>query len=238
MRTRSRSVTLPLPPSRRQALALAAAPLLASLPPPRHGVVVAVSPPAADVGLATLKAGGNAVDAAVATAFALAVTYPSAGNLGGGGFMTVHPAKGRGAPAVIDYREKAPLAASRTMFAPKDTIYSHKAVGVPGTVAGLSWPMRNTASSPGRPSSRRRSILPRAASRSTGNSLARSTGSPPASRLRRKCAASSPRMAARTTGRPATASFSPISPRRCSVSSSAASMASTRVKRPTYSSRR
>src|SRR6185369_3156612 len=105
--------------------------------PARHGMVVAVSPPGADVGRDVLLAGGNAVDAAVATAFAMAVTYPSAGNLGGGGFMVIHPAPGKGDPVVIDYRETAPAAASRTMFTKKDSWYSHKAVGVPGTVAGM-----------------------------------------------------------------------------------------------------
>src|SRR4051794_6895935 len=104
----------------------------------RHGMVVAVSPPGADVGCDVLKKGGNAVDAAVATAFAMAVTYPSAGNLGGGGFMVIHPGSGSAdAPVVIDYREKAPAAAGKTMFTRKDTWYSHKAAGVPGTVAGL-----------------------------------------------------------------------------------------------------
>src|SRR4051812_2455445 len=105
---------------------------------PRQGMVVAVSPPGADVGRVILMRGGNAVDAAVATALAMAVTYPSAGNLGGGGFMVVHPGGGSAdAPVVIDYREKAPAAAGKTMFTRKDTWYSHKAAGVPGTVAGL-----------------------------------------------------------------------------------------------------
>ncbi len=103
----------------------------------RHGMVVAVSPPGSEAGLATLKKGGNAVDAAVATALAMAVTWPSAGNLGGGGFMVIHPAAGKGEPVVIDYREKAPLAATKKMFSKDDSVYSHKAVGVPGTVAGL-----------------------------------------------------------------------------------------------------
>jgi gamma-glutamyltranspeptidase/glutathione hydrolase len=101
-------------------------------------MVVAVSPPGADVGRDVLLRGGNAVDAAVATALAMAVTYPSAGNLGGGGFMVIHPAGGRAPVTVIDYRETAPAAARRTMFTRKDSWYSHKAVGVPGTVAGLA----------------------------------------------------------------------------------------------------
>jgi gamma-glutamyltranspeptidase / glutathione hydrolase len=104
----------------------------------RHGVVVAVSPPGADVGLAILKQGGNAVDAAVATAFAMAVTYPAAGNIAGGGFMLVHPAPGKGEPVVFEYRETAPGAATRTMFKKGETRYSHRAVGVPGTVRGLA----------------------------------------------------------------------------------------------------
>src|SRR5215469_7381452 len=103
----------------------------------RNGMVVAVSPPGADVGLAVLKRGGNAVDAAVATAFAMAVTYPAAGNIGGGGFMVVFPGGGR-QPVVIDYREMAPAAATRTMYKKDDTIYSARAVGVPGTVRGLA----------------------------------------------------------------------------------------------------
>ena len=103
----------------------------------RNGMVVAVSPPAADVGLAVLKKGGNAVDAAVATALAMAVTWPSAGNIGGGGFMVVHPPAGKGDVTVFDFREKAPLAATRKMFNKDDSVYTHKAVGVPGTVSGL-----------------------------------------------------------------------------------------------------
>jgi gamma-glutamyltranspeptidase/glutathione hydrolase len=104
-------------------------------------MVVAVSPPGADVGRSILLKGGNAVDAAVATAFAMAVTYPAAGNIGGGGFMVIHPASRPGTPAepvVIDYRERAPLKATATMFNKNDTVYSHKAVGVPGTVRGLA----------------------------------------------------------------------------------------------------
>jgi gamma-glutamyltranspeptidase/glutathione hydrolase len=102
----------------------------------RHGLVVAVSAPGADVGRDVLQMGGTAADAAVATAFAMAVSYPAAGNIGGGGFMVVYP--GHGAePVVFEYREMAPAAARGTMFAKTDTIYSDKAVGVPGTVRGL-----------------------------------------------------------------------------------------------------
>jgi gamma-glutamyltranspeptidase / glutathione hydrolase len=118
--------------------------LAAAAPPPseapakeRHGMVVAVSPPAAEVGRDVLKRGGNAVDAAVATAFAEEVTWPAAGNIGGGGFMLVYPG-GKADPVVIDYRETAPLAATKTMFTKKDDGASPKAVGVPGTVAGLA----------------------------------------------------------------------------------------------------
>jgi gamma-glutamyltranspeptidase/glutathione hydrolase len=103
----------------------------------RHGMVVTVSAPASEVGAAILKKGGNAVDAAVATAFALAVTWPAAGNIGGGGFMVVYPG-GKAEPVVIEYRETAPAAATKTMFGPKDSWYGPKVVGVPGTVRGLA----------------------------------------------------------------------------------------------------
>ena len=84
-----------------------------------------------------LRDGGNAVDAAVATAFAEAVTWPAAGNIGGGGFMVIYPHQGE--PIVVDYREKAPLAATPTMLQKRDDAnYAHKTVGVPGTVAGLT----------------------------------------------------------------------------------------------------
>jgi gamma-glutamyltranspeptidase/glutathione hydrolase len=102
----------------------------------RNGVVVAVSEPGAAAGLAILKQGGNAVDAAIATAFALAVTHPAAGNIGGGGFMVVHPPKGQ--PTVIEYRETAPTAAAKTMFRKGDSPYSHRVAGVPGTVRGMA----------------------------------------------------------------------------------------------------
>jgi gamma-glutamyltranspeptidase/glutathione hydrolase len=102
----------------------------------RRGMVVSVSGPASDVGLNVLKDGGSAVDAAVATAFALAVTWPEAGNIGGGGFMMVMPS-GR-QPECIDYRETAPGAATERMFKPDETNLSHRAVGTPGTIAGLA----------------------------------------------------------------------------------------------------
>ena len=110
----------------------------------RHGMVVAQEGRAARIGVDILKRGGNAVDAAVAVGFALAVTYPEAGNLGGGGFMVIHLAKGNRNTA-IDYRETAPARARKTMFLdaagkpdPKKSRDSGLAVGVPGTVAGLA----------------------------------------------------------------------------------------------------
>ena len=104
----------------------------------RSGMVVSVSVPASDVGRSVLMRGGNAVDAAVATAFALAVTYPPAGNLGGGGFMLVHPAPGEGDPVAFIYRETAPAAAKPGMYTKEDSQYTHKAVATPGTVRGLA----------------------------------------------------------------------------------------------------
>ncbi|MEX2141835.1 MAG: gamma-glutamyltransferase [Pirellulales bacterium] len=101
-----------------------------------QGMVVAVCPLAADAGLQALKRRGNAVDAAIATAFALAVTWPEAGNIGGGGFMLVHAGKGN-QPVVVDYRETAPAAATENMFAGKGEPSQYRLVGVPGTVAGL-----------------------------------------------------------------------------------------------------
>ena len=103
----------------------------------RGGVVVSVSAPASDVGVSILRQGGNAVDAAVATAFALAVTYPLAGNLGGGGFLLVHPAPNGGEPVAFDYRETAPSAAWPTMYRREESQFTHRAVATPGTVRGL-----------------------------------------------------------------------------------------------------
>ncbi|MEX3952336.1 gamma-glutamyltransferase [Paraburkholderia sp. EG287B] len=96
---------------------------------------------AADAAEQIFKEGGNAVDAAVAIAFSLAVTYPEAGNIGGGGFMTLYV---NGKPYFLDYRERAPLAATRTMYLddkgnviPGKSLYGYDAVGVPGTVEGM-----------------------------------------------------------------------------------------------------
>ncbi|MDE2806274.1 MAG: gamma-glutamyltransferase [Gemmatimonadota bacterium] len=108
-----------------------------------NGVVVSAYPHASRVGAETLRAGGNAVDAAIATGLALAVTHPAAGNIGGGGFMVIRFPDG--ASTVFDFREKAPLRAHPEMFVGEDGEYSfqihhrsHLAVGVPGTVAGFA----------------------------------------------------------------------------------------------------
>ena len=108
----------------------------------KDGLVVCTSAPACDVGAAVLARGGTAVDAAVATGFALAVTLPSAGNIGGGGFMVVRTASGD--VTSFDYREKAPLKATRTMYmrdgkvVPALTSAGHLAPGVPGSVRGMA----------------------------------------------------------------------------------------------------
>ena len=118
----------------------------------RHGMVVTREFHATDVGLDVLKAGGNAVDAAVAVGFALAVTHPSAGNLGGGGFLLVRMADGR--TAFLDFRERAPAAAARDMYldrAGKPTDAStigYRACGVPGTVRGLEYAWKKFGSKP------------------------------------------------------------------------------------------
>lgn len=114
-------------------------------PPPRPelagGVVAAPEPHASEAGAAVLREGGNAVDAAIAVQFALAVTFPNAGNLGGGGFMLVHTARGE---AAVDYRETAPALAHRDLFldakgdvVPGLSLNTARAAGVPGTVAGM-----------------------------------------------------------------------------------------------------
>src|SRR5450631_2264371 len=109
-----------------------------------HGMVVTAHQLATKVGVDVLMRGGNAVDAAVAVGYALAVVYPAAGNLGGGGFMTIQLADGR--KTFLDFREKAPLAATPNMYLDSSgnvvkgaTTKGHLAVGVPGTVAGLEY---------------------------------------------------------------------------------------------------
>lgn len=108
----------------------------------RNGAVVSAHPLASEVGVAILRKGGNAVDAAIATQLALAVVYPGAGNLGGGGFLVGHLADGRS--LAIDYREKAPAKAHRDMYLDSNgnantdlSQDGHLSAGVPGTVAGL-----------------------------------------------------------------------------------------------------
>ena len=109
----------------------------------RHAMVVTVEQHATDAGIAVLEAGGNAVDAAVAVGFALAVTHPSAGNIGGGGFMLVRFADGRA--TFIDFRERAPEKASRNMYldasgkATNDSVAGYRAAGVPGSVRGFEY---------------------------------------------------------------------------------------------------
>ncbi|CAN7689018.1 gamma-glutamyltransferase [Pseudorhodoferax sp. LjRoot39] len=109
-----------------------------------NGMVVSAQHLATRVGVDVLKDGGNAIDAAVAVGYALAVVYPAAGNLGGGGFMTIRLADGRS--TFLDFREKAPLAATANMYLDKDgnvvkgaSTLGHLAVGVPGSVSGLEY---------------------------------------------------------------------------------------------------
>lgn len=109
----------------------------------RKAMVVSQEPNATDAGVAVLKAGGNAIDAAITVAMTLAVTHPRAGNLGGGGFMLIRLADGTS--TFIDFRERAPLSATRTMYLDKDgkrtkdSQVGWRAAGVPGTVSGLEY---------------------------------------------------------------------------------------------------
>src|SRR5438552_2064914 len=109
----------------------------------QHGIVASVDAIASQVGVDVMKRGGNAVDAAVAVALTLAVTWPEAGNLGGGGFMLLRSADGT--EEAIDYRERAPLSATRDMYLDASgniikgaSLVGYKASGVPGTIAGLA----------------------------------------------------------------------------------------------------
>lgn len=116
-----------------------------------NGMVVTAQHLATHVGVDVLKHGGNAIDAAVAVGYALAVVYPAAGNLGGGGFMTIQLADGR--KTFLDFREKAPLAASANMYLDKDgnvikgmSTRGYLAVGVPGSVAGMEYALEKYGS--------------------------------------------------------------------------------------------
>jgi gamma-glutamyltranspeptidase/glutathione hydrolase len=118
-------------------------------------MVASASRHASEVGVEVLRRGGNAVDAAVAVGLALAVTYPQAGNLGGGGFMVIRTADGQA--TVIDYRETAPAAARRDLYLdaqgnviPEASTVGHRAVGVPGTVAGLAMALEKHGTRPWR----------------------------------------------------------------------------------------
>jgi gamma-glutamyltranspeptidase/glutathione hydrolase len=118
----------------------------------RHAMVVAEEPLATDAGVRVLKAGGNAIDAAVAVGFALAVTHPAAGNIGGGGFLLVRFADGR--TSFVDFRERAPQRASRDMFVESDgklgtgSVEGWRAAAVPGTVRGLELAHKKWGSHP------------------------------------------------------------------------------------------
>ena len=119
----------------------------------KNGMVVTAQHLATQVGVDVLKHGGNAVDAAVAVAYALAVVYPAAGNIGGGGFMTLQLADGR--KTFLDFREKAPLGATANMYldasgnvVPGLSTDGHLAVGVPGTVSGMEYALSQYGSRP------------------------------------------------------------------------------------------
>src|SRR5208337_1136773 len=127
------------------ALALCAQALAGSVMRPTHApkaMVASVQPDASDAGVEVMKAGGNAVDAAVAVGFALAVTHPQAGNLGGGGFALIRMADGTS--AFVDFREVAPLKATHDMYIgpdgnpTKESLVGWRAAGVPGSVMGLA----------------------------------------------------------------------------------------------------
>ena len=120
----------------------------------QNGMVASEHAIASQVGLDILKRGGNAVDAAVAVGFALAVVLPHAGNLGGGGFLVLHDSQS-GQNIALDFREMAPHHASRNMFLDENdniiagkSLYSHDAIGVPGTVAGLEYALKKWGSLP------------------------------------------------------------------------------------------
>src|SRR5204862_1553634 len=119
----------------------------------RHGVVASTNEVASRVGVDIMKRGGNAIDAAIAVAFALAVTHPAAGNLGGGGFMMIRLKNGR--TTAIDYREMAPALATRNIYLDKKgnviegeggSIEGYRATRVPGTVRGMELALKKYGS--------------------------------------------------------------------------------------------
>ena len=135
-------------PSNSTALAASREPVRA-----RHGIVASTNEVASRVGVDIMRRGGNAVDAAIAVAFALAVTHPAAGNLGGGGFMMIRLKSGK--TTAIDYREMAPAAAHRNVYLDKDgnvikgeggSIIGYRAAGVPGTVRGMELALKKYGS--------------------------------------------------------------------------------------------
>src|SRR6185503_16160290 len=119
----------------------------------RHGMVASTNEVASRVGVDIMKRGGNAIDAGIAVAFALAVTHPAAGNLGGGGFMMIRLKNGK--TTAIDYREMAPAAATRNIYLDKDgnliegeggSLVGYRAAGVPGTVRGMELALKKYGS--------------------------------------------------------------------------------------------
>src|SRR5699024_1877334 len=119
-----------------------------------QGIVATEQHLASQVGLQILKEGGNAIDAAVAVGFALAVVLPNAGNIGGGGFMVLHDDKS-GEDFAIDFREMAPLKANKDMYLDEKgnvidgkSLFTHFAVGVPGTVAGMEYALKKWGTMP------------------------------------------------------------------------------------------
>jgi gamma-glutamyltranspeptidase/glutathione hydrolase len=119
----------------------------------KHGIVASTNEIASQVGVDIMKRGGNAVDAAIAVAFALAVTHPAAGNLGGGGFMLIRLKNGKS--TAIDYREMAPAAATHNIYLDKNgnliegeggSLVGYRAAGVPGTVRGMELALKRYGS--------------------------------------------------------------------------------------------
>src|SRR6185369_965071 len=119
----------------------------------RHGIVASTNEVASRVGVDIMKQGGNAIDAAIAVAFALAVTHPAAGNLGGGGFMMIRLKNGK--TTAIDYREMAPAAATHNIYLDQDgqlikgeggSLVGYRAAGVPGTVRGMELALKKYGS--------------------------------------------------------------------------------------------